>query len=174
MKQILIRLYSSGRVVLEGIRVDFWWHSPESMELVRPSTGDTWNNIAYFRIYVSLPWSDDYSQVFVLYQDGNMRLLNPTPHGLDWTPFGTSVIFGQTDVDDFRPAVSITKVEIEPEELTMKIIYSDGSSTDANLVPYVFSLKPTCMSSTKVKIWSESFCVRSTKIMEKIVPASPK
>ncbi|KAK6184553.1 hypothetical protein SNE40_007003 [Patella caerulea] len=138
---VVIPLYSSGRIVLEGIRVDFWWQAPETMELVRPSTGDTWNNIAYFRIYVSLPWSDGYSQVFVLYQDGNMRLLNPTPHGLDWTPFGTSVILGQTDVDDFRPAVSITKVEIEPEELTMKIIYSDGSSTDAKLVTSIEQTK---------------------------------
>ncbi|XP_050416323.1 uncharacterized protein LOC126830094 [Patella vulgata] len=138
---VVIPLYSSDRVVLEGIRVDFWWQAPESMKLVRPSTAEEWNNIAYFRIYVSLPWSDGYSQVLVLYQDGNMRLLNPTPHGLDWTPFGTSVILGQTNVDDIRPAVSITKVEIEPEDLTMKIVYSDGSSTDAKLVTSIEKTK---------------------------------
>ncbi|XP_055957944.1 uncharacterized protein LOC126824496 [Patella vulgata] len=151
---VVIPLYSSSQVVLEGVQVDFWWQAPESMELVRPSTADTWNNIAYFRIYVSLPWSDGYSQVFVLYQDGNMRLLNPTSHGLDWTPFGTSVILGQTNVDDFRPAVSITKVEIEPKDLTMKIIYSDGGSTDVKLV--------TSIEKTKLYVSNIDFKKRTT------------
>ncbi|ESO85406.1 hypothetical protein LOTGIDRAFT_154902 [Lottia gigantea] len=129
----VVSIYETSTLRIEGVKIDFWWQAPENMEVTLTTSQEIWNDIAYFRI-ANLQ-TDGFAQVFVLYQDGNMRLLYKTPSQFDWIPFGTSVILGQTKVDDFRPAVSINKVDINPQDLTMELTYDDNSKTTLKVIP---------------------------------------
>ena len=57
-----------------------------------------------------------------------MRLLPVTPHGLNWIPFGSSVLLGQTDPHSSRPSAPIANVSINPTTLSMTLIYIDGGT----------------------------------------------
>ncbi|KAJ8297464.1 hypothetical protein KUTeg_023995 [Tegillarca granosa] len=128
----VITIYKSDDVIIEAVLIEFWWLAPDSMT-VRLANGKTINNVAYLRLYRPVPWNMGYAQVFVLYQDGNCRLLPLAPEGLDWIPFGTSVILGQTYSDSIRPYVSITEVHITPELWEMNVFYKDGGSLKLKL-----------------------------------------
>lgn len=136
-------VYRSDDYIVEVITSDFWWTNPDSMT-VHLSTGDAYHNVSYFRIYRSIPWNDGYAQVFVLYQDGNARLLPVPPEGLDWIPFGSSVIIGQTDPTVVRPYASITDTYIDVKKQTMNLIYKDGGSCLLTLA--------TTLSETRVVV----------------------
>ncbi|KAK3099150.1 hypothetical protein FSP39_000147 [Pinctada imbricata] len=120
-------IYSSDDVVIEAVFVEMWWLAPDSMK-VRLSNGKVTENVAYMRFYRPIPWNDGYAQVFVMYHDGNIRLLPVAPEGLDWIPFGTSVILGQTLSNSIRPYLYINEVYIDPESWEMKLHYKDGGS----------------------------------------------
>ncbi|XP_063413665.1 uncharacterized protein LOC134696045 [Mytilus trossulus] len=120
-------IYRSDDVIIEAVFVEFWWLAPESMT-VTLTNGKKTKNVAYIRFYRPLPWNGGYAQVFVLYQDGNIRLLPVAPEGVDWIPFGTSVIVGQPRTDSNRPYVNIQEVVIDPERWQMGLLYKDGSS----------------------------------------------
>ena len=121
-------LYKDSTTVIEGVDVDLWWRINETMTVTLANSDKVFHDIDYIRIYERIPWADhSYSQVFVLYQDGNVRLLPLTPHGLDWIPFGSSVLIGQNDVDSKRPNAPIKNIQIEPRDLVMKLTYIDGS-----------------------------------------------
>ncbi|KAK3596439.1 hypothetical protein CHS0354_033402 [Potamilus streckersoni] len=62
-----------------------------------------------------------------MYQDGNVRLLPITPHGLDWIPFGSSILIGQSNHMAVRPAAPLRNSDIDPKELTIQLTYWDGS-----------------------------------------------
>lgn len=69
-----------------------------------------------------------------MYQDGNVRLLPLPPPGMDWIPFGTSVLLGHNDPDHLRPVAPISEVIISPSSLVLHITYSDGGSAKLKLV----------------------------------------
>ncbi|XP_067661515.1 uncharacterized protein [Haliotis asinina] len=130
-------MFQNDEAVIEGIDIDFWWRAPETMNIKLSTTGQTWNNVDYFRILYPVPWNDTWSQVFVMYQDGNVRLLPIVPPAIDWIPFGTSVIIGQTNAEDFRPSAPIRSVLIDPETLTFDVTYMDGGRATLELSPLV-------------------------------------
>lgn len=131
-------IYSSKDVVVEGLEVDFWWLAPRTMELRRTDTGETWSRVDFFRVYVRLPYSTSFAQIFVMYQDGNVRLLPLPPNHLDWIPFGSSVIVGQSDASAFRPHAAIQRVDLNPQKLQMTLTYNDGGSSRLQLINEIF------------------------------------
>ncbi|KAL3832618.1 hypothetical protein ACJMK2_024248 [Sinanodonta woodiana] len=125
--------YHDGMTTIEVVKVDGWWRINETMTLQLTHNGQVFNGIDYFRIYKYTPWSEDMFQVFVMYQDGNIRLNPITPDGLDWTPFGSSILLGQSDITAVRPAAALRHVDIDPKELTIQLIYQDGSISSLKL-----------------------------------------
>ena len=63
-----------------------------------------------------------------MYQDGNVRLAPLPPPGVDWIPFGSSLIVGHSDPADLRPAAPVTSVTFFPSTLRLHVRYRDGGS----------------------------------------------
>ena len=127
-------IYNDGVTIIEAVDIDTWWRINETMTVVLDN-GDVFGNVDYFRFYQRLPWTKDgFSQVFVMYQDGNVRLLPVTPHGLDWIPFGSSVLLGQTDPHLTRPSAPISHININPKSLKMDIFYADRGTMTLQII----------------------------------------
>ncbi|KAK3596438.1 hypothetical protein CHS0354_033401 [Potamilus streckersoni] len=123
-----VTAYHDGMTIIEVVDMDVWWRVNETMTIKTLNNGQVFQGVDYFRIYRKLPWSEkDFCQVFVMYQDGNVRLLPITPHGLDWIPFGSSILIGQSDHMAVRPAAPLRNADIDPKELTIQLTYWDGS-----------------------------------------------
>lgn len=129
-----VDLYADSNIVYQAVRLGFWDHwgdSPESMTLVILDVNGsikTHYKIDSLRIYVKVPWTGGYSQVFVLYQNGRVRIQTVTPHGLDYVPFGSSVNIGQPDsINSQRPYSPIQKITIFPTARQMDIRYKNGN-----------------------------------------------
>ncbi|KAL3871333.1 hypothetical protein ACJMK2_039340 [Sinanodonta woodiana] len=105
---------------------------PESMELAL-SNRDSYSNVSYFRIHIPTIWNPGYAQLFVMYIDGNARLLPIPPDGVDWIPFGSSVIIGQSNPSHVRPYAAINNVFLNIQSLQMKVTYKDGGSARLEL-----------------------------------------
>ncbi|KAK6173017.1 hypothetical protein SNE40_016557 [Patella caerulea] len=132
--EITETIFESGELVIDAVYMDFWWRAPESMKINILPKAEIYPNVAYFRVSRPIPWTtDSYAQIFVLYQDGNARLLQLPPPGLDWIPFGSSVIIGSTDPKSHRPSAPISEVDIDPYSFKFNIRYVDGSSADFKL-----------------------------------------
>ncbi|KAK3599476.1 hypothetical protein CHS0354_006598 [Potamilus streckersoni] len=128
----VVTLYKSDNVIVEAIFVEFWWLAPDTMQLIL-SNGHSYNNVSYFRIYRPIPWNSGYAQVFVMYQDGNTRLLPVPPEGVDWIPFGSSVIIGQANPTVVRPYATVVGVHLDLQSLIMNVKYKDGGSAKLKL-----------------------------------------
>jgi len=129
-------LYDDGNIIIVPVFVDFWWRAPEGMTINVDNDGTitTATNVHYFQIIKRLPDTEEvgYSQVFVLYEDGNARIEPHPPKGIDWVPFGSSVILGPTEDGD-RPFVGIDSVTINPRDLSLDIIYDEGGSAHVEM-----------------------------------------
>ena len=68
-----------------------------------------------------------------MYQDGNVRLAPLPPPGVDWVPFGSSVIVGYSDPGDLRPSAPLTSVTFHPSTLELHLRYQDGGSAKLKL-----------------------------------------
>jgi hypothetical protein len=128
-----ITVFDNGATIIEAITIDFWWLYPKSMTVKNLNSDQEWYNISYFRIYRKIPGINSYSQLFVLYQDGNSRILPFPPTGIDWIPFGSSVIIGPTAGSSVRPYASITRVNIDVLSLKMELHYESGGKATATL-----------------------------------------
>ena len=128
-----ITVFNNGATIIEAISIDFWWLYPKGMTIKNLNSNQEWRNISYFRIYRKIPGINSYSQLFVLYQDGNSRILPFPPSGIDWIPFGSSVIIGPTTGTSIRPYASITKVNINALSLKMELHYESGGKATATL-----------------------------------------
>ena len=122
-----ITIFDNGYTIIEAIRIDFWWLHPKAMIIQNLHSNFEWFNISYIRIYRRKPGTDDkFAQLFVLYQDGNSRILSFPPSSVDWIPFGSSVIIGMVNPNSIRPYASIIRVNIDPIALTMEVYYESG------------------------------------------------
>jgi len=139
------QIFKGDDTIVEVVFSDFWWTIPDSMTVHLAATNRSYDNVAYFRIYRPIPWNGGYAQVFVLYQDGNARVLPVPPEGLDWIPFGSSVIIGQTDPTMVRPYASITDAYIDSTNLGIALKYKDGGSCKLNLA--------SSLSETRVTVY---------------------
>ena len=130
-----VDVYADNDVVIQAVNLGFWHHRkdhPNAMTL-HGAFGNTTEstNIDSVRIYAKVPWTGAYAQVFVLFQNGRVRLQAITPHGLDYIPFGSSVNIGQpSKANSKRPYSAIKTVYIDPRSLRMNIKYENGNSAD--------------------------------------------
>ena len=73
--------------------------------------------------------TNSWPEVFVLYQDGNLRLKPQPPIGRNDVCFGSSVIVGPVDAEATeRPYTDISEVQFSPENLCFDISYRSGGT----------------------------------------------
>ena len=94
-----ITVFNNGATIIEAISIDFWWLYPKGMTIKNLNSNQEWHNISYFRIYRKIPGINSYSQLLVLYQDGNSRILPFPPSGIDWIPSVIIYIAPETSHD---------------------------------------------------------------------------
>ena len=128
--ETVTNIYDTSNTIIEVVKIDFWWLYPQAMTIHMLNNGQQWTNVSYFRIYRRIPYTTKYAQVFVLYQDGNARILTFPPTGYDWIPFGSSVIIGPTDPNAHRPHAAISRVDINPYTLSLTVHYVQGGKAD--------------------------------------------
>ena len=109
------KIYDDGIVVIEAVKVNPWWRSGEGMN-VSVNGGSSASNVTYFRIYKLIAETHwDYPQVFVLYEDGDSRIIPQPPLGLNNVTFGPNVSLGDTGRLECSFA-DIDRVEIDPHK----------------------------------------------------------
>ena len=154
--ETVTRIFNGYYTVIEVVEIDFWWLYPDAMTIYITDTGRQWSNVSYFRISQRIPGTSYYPQVFVLYQDGNSRILTFPPTSLQssWIPFGSSVIIGPSDPNAVRPYAAISRVDINVAELKMTLHYQDGGQATIMLM--------TNRSSTVLKVTNITYAANAS------------
>lgn len=124
-------LYSDGNTKVETVWIDFWWRHPRAMT-VTAIGGNTDTNAQYLRIKRRMPNSSDWNEIFVLYEDGNARIIPLPPTNLGAVPYGASVILGPS-TNSPRPCVGIDSVTVDPTNLFLDINYQAGGQAHVQL-----------------------------------------
>jgi hypothetical protein len=124
-------LYDDTTTKVETVWIDFWWRHPRQMK-VSVVGGGTINTSQYMRIIRRVPGTASWSEVFVLYEDGNARIIPSPPVNLGGVPYGASVILGVT-TNSPRPCVGIDEVSVDPKDLSLDVKYQDGSTAHVEL-----------------------------------------
>lgn len=127
-------LYSDSNTIVEAVWIDFWWRHPREMRIVVLGGGTT-ETSQYLRIKRRMPNQSGWNEVFVLYEDGNARIIPYPPEGIGAVPYGASVILGPT-TNGPRPACGIDEVIVDPTNLTLHLTYESGGSADVSLRPH--------------------------------------
>ena len=126
------KIYDDKNVIIETVIETPWWRQGHGMNV--SIKGDIPNhNVTYLRIYKLINETDgDYPQVFVLYEDGNARIIPQPPIGMKKVTFGSSVILGATEKQE-RHFVDIDLVDVDPKNLSMDILYKDKTRSHVEL-----------------------------------------
>jgi hypothetical protein len=119
-------LFKDNKYIIEGTDIDFWYMGEKTMTVKGKYTKEEFKDIDLIQVYAKLPWKSGFSQVFTLYHDGLVSLLPITPHGLDWIPFGTSIVIGPNNASEPRPTSPIHTVEIDPINMKFDIEFVHG------------------------------------------------
>jgi hypothetical protein len=123
-------IYDDGKVKVEAVSIDFWWRAPEAMTL--NVAGSTQTNIHYFRVIKKVAGTSSWPEVFVLYEDGNARIIPHPQPGQGGVPYGSSVILGPS-TNSARPYAGISSVTLNPTDLCMTVTYEDASTAHVEL-----------------------------------------
>ncbi|XP_063421410.1 uncharacterized protein LOC134706420 [Mytilus trossulus] len=144
-QDIPFTMFSNERSLLEGVDKDFWWpKNNDTMTVKVIETGKIFSNADYLRIYIPVPWNSiNWCQTFVIYQDGNVRILPITPPGVDWIPFGSSLVVGETNPISRRPFSSIRHIDFLAKQFRMDIYYYDGNNASLVLNSKMFETSMT-------------------------------
>jgi hypothetical protein len=125
-------LFNDGETIVEAVRCETWWR-PNGMtaSVVNKSMIDA----HYIRIYRKVADANEWPQFFVLYMDGNLRLIPQPPEEAHSVCFGSSVIIGATvnTSPSSRPIAEITSVVYFPESEVVKVVYKEGGSAIISL-----------------------------------------
>lgn len=119
-------LFKDNKYIIEGTDIDFWYMGENTMTVRSKYTKEEFNNMDLIQVYAKLPWGSGFSQVFTLYHDGLASLLPITPHGLDWIPFGTSIVIGPNNGSEPRPTSPIHKIELDSINMKFDIEFVHG------------------------------------------------
>jgi hypothetical protein len=125
------KIYDDKNVIIETVKETPWWRQGHGMNV--SINGDISRDVTYLRIYKLIAdtyW--DFPQVFVLYEDGNARIIPQPPIGLKNVTFGSSVILGATEKQE-RHFVDIDLVDVDPLNLSMDILYEDKTTSHVEL-----------------------------------------
>lgn len=124
-------LYTNMDTRVETVFIDFWWLYPETM-IVRVEGGETDSAAHYLRIRRRMPFSKEWNEIFVLYQDGNARLLPLPPVWRESIPHGASILLGPSG-DAARPVARIREIHVDPLDLSLDLVYADGSGAHVEM-----------------------------------------
>jgi hypothetical protein len=124
-------LYTNMDTRVETVLIDFWWLYPETMT-VRVEGGETDPSAHYLRIRRRMPFSKEWNEIFVLYQDGNARLLPLPPVWRKSIPHGASILLGPSG-DAARPVARIREIHVDPLDLSLDLVYADGSGAHVEM-----------------------------------------
>ena len=144
----IAEVYNDGITIVKAIGKDFWWLYPQAMVFRNTRTGSQWSNVVYFRVLRKIPSINSWPEVFVLYQDGNSRILTFPPSGIDWIPFGSSVIIGSSDPDAFRPYAAISRIDFDPRTLKFTLYFSSGGQAVVSIATNTTSTLVTVSNIT--------------------------
>ena len=124
-------LYRDSNTIVEAVWMDFWWRNPRQMK-INVIGGSTINTSQFLRIKRRMPDSIDWNEVFVLYEDGNARIIPLPPTNLGAVPYGASIILGPS-TNSSRPFADINEVTVNPRTLAMDIAYESGGAANVQL-----------------------------------------
>ncbi|MFH0908100.1 MAG: hypothetical protein V1929_05000 [bacterium] len=124
-------LYDDGTTVVHAINIDFWWRAPRHMT-INAIGGGINTNAHYLRIARLTPTNASWNQFFILYEDGNARILPLPPNGMYLGHFGASVILGPS-ADSVRPFCGIDSLTVDPHDLSVDIVYENGGTSHVEL-----------------------------------------
>jgi hypothetical protein len=122
-----MELYDDGDVVVRVMDVSGWpFESGMAVHIVGgPSRPDH----DYIQFYKRA--DDDHAppQIFVLYANGYARIIPQPPAGREERVcFGASMIIGPAAEGPLFPITPIDRLEIDPQKMTIKVRYTNGSS----------------------------------------------
>ena len=159
----VFKIFDNSEKVIEGVNIDFFWRSDGNMTIRIKDSGEVYAHADYFRIGTHLPWgSTTYSQVFVLYRDGHIRILPLAPPGMDWIPFGSSLLIGNADPLEERPYSHISDVEIDMRTNHLYLTYADGNTATIELKVGFDSTKIIVKDINFGKSYTQPFLIYSS------------
>jgi hypothetical protein len=126
----VFKVFDDGKTVVEAVREPSWWR-PSGMTAsadARPRIDE----IHYVRIYRKIPGVAEWPQFFVLYADGNLRLVPHPPVGARSVCFGSSVIVGRAPIRS-RPIAEVASVNYVSVSKTLQVTYKAGGSATLSL-----------------------------------------
>ena len=125
------KIYDDGNVIVETVRETSWWRNGESMN-VSIDGGNSSSDATYVRIYNKTFDTMNFPQVFVLYEDGNARVIPQPPLDSEEVKFGSSVIIGPAE-DHAGRFIGIDCLKIDPLNLAMDVMYEDKTTAHVEL-----------------------------------------
>jgi hypothetical protein len=156
-----VKIFDNGTDYLVVKRGAQFWR-PQGM-FVAINGVTNYSDIHYIEIGRRIPGANEWPIFFVLYEDGNVRLIPFPPLGQNSVTFGTSVIVGPAPVA-YRPYVEIRSVNYHTATRKLDIeYYDDGSST------LEFSTVTRTNSVVKVAVnypTAEPFCTIRSMFVE--------
>lgn len=118
-------LYNDGTYIVELCQETNWWLGAD-MEVHVNGKIERGHQVVISKKIAqqdtSLP------RFFVLYQDGNLRLIPQPPVGVKSVCFGSSVIIGPAEVESKRPFAAIERIVVNIAETCLDISYQSGGS----------------------------------------------
>jgi hypothetical protein len=118
-------IYNDGLTIVEAVRESQWWR-PNGM-LASDDADIPLTNIHYIRIYRKIADTNEWPQFFVLYMDGNLRLIPHPPFRLSNVCFGSPVIVGPADIAQ-RPIAEISAVRFVSSSNLVEVSYAAGGN----------------------------------------------
>jgi PGF-pre-PGF domain-containing protein len=135
-------LFDDGETVIQAVREALWWQPRGMNASVNSDTPVT--DIHSIRVSRKIAGANEWPQFFVLYSDGNARLIPHPPVESTSVCFGSSVIIGPATVAE-RPIANISSVRYISSSKTMEVIYREGGSA-------ILSLNEVNRSMARVKV----------------------
>jgi hypothetical protein len=124
-------LYNDGTTIVETVTESEWW-LPNGMD-VSVDSGEVVSDVHYVRLYRKIQDESDYPQFFVLYMDGNLRLIPQPPAGTARVCFGSSVLVGPAAVAE-RPFAEISSIKYNSSFQTLDVYYKAGGSAAISIL----------------------------------------
>ncbi len=120
-------LYNDGDVLVRSMDVSGWpFESGMAVHVVGGQSSSDHHFIQFYK-----RTDDDHAppQIFVLYANGYARIITQPPVGREERVcFGSSMIIGPAEEDPLFPITAIDRLDVDPQKMTIKVGYKNGSS----------------------------------------------
>lgn len=124
------KLYDDGTTVVVAVRLERWWR-PDGMSFSVDGATPV-EDVHYVRIHRGIEGSSEYPEFFVLYMDGNLRLIPHPPLGRPFVCYGSSVLVGPAPAGP-RPVAEIASARYLSSNRTLEVSYAAGGSATLRL-----------------------------------------